>query len=91
MGNDILVFTEIRNGVIKQITREIITAASKLAETSGGKIHAAVIGHDLSQQVDEMKDYISGNVYSVLDPALEKYGKNLEEFYESLIKLSKKV
>jgi electron transfer flavoprotein alpha subunit len=73
MGNDILVFTEIKSGVIKRVTREIITAASKLAETSGGKIHAAVIGHDLGQQADDIKSYINGSVYTVFDSALENY------------------
>ncbi len=73
MGNNILIFTEVRNGVIKKVTREIITAARKMAETSGGKIQAVVIGHDLSQQADEIKSYVNDKVYTVFDPALENY------------------
>jgi electron transfer flavoprotein alpha subunit len=73
MKNDILVFTEIRNGSIKKITREIITAAGKLAEQSGGKIHAALVGHALEPQVEEMRRYVTGGVYTVIDPVLGSY------------------
>ena len=59
--------------MIKKVTREIVTAAGQLAETSGGKIHAVVIGHDLSRQADEIKSYVNGKVYTVFDPALENY------------------
>ncbi|MFH1756223.1 MAG: electron transfer flavoprotein subunit alpha/FixB family protein [Candidatus Latescibacterota bacterium] len=73
MGNDVLVFAEIRDGVIKKITQEIITAAGKLTDASGGQIHVALIGNEIAPLVDKAKSFTSGKVYTVKSPHLEKY------------------
>ncbi len=73
MTNDILVFAEIRDGTVKKISREIVTAAGKIAETTGGKIHIVLIGNELDKNVEEVKDLVSGKIYTVQNPALENY------------------
>jgi len=73
MGNDVLVFAEIRDGSIKKITREIITAAGALVESSGGLIHAALIGNEITPLIEEVKAYTSGKVFAVKSPELERY------------------
>jgi electron transfer flavoprotein alpha subunit len=73
MGNDVLVFAEIRDGVIKKITREIITAAGKLVEASGGQVHVVMIGNDINSLIDEAKGFTAGKMFAVKSPNLERY------------------
>ena len=70
MGNDILVFAEIREGVIKKITAEIVTAAGKIAESTGGEVHLALIGNELDSLLEEASRWVTGKVYTVSDPVL---------------------
>jgi electron transfer flavoprotein alpha subunit len=73
MGNDALVFAEIRDGVIKKITREIITAAGQLVEATGGQIHIVLIGNGIDSLIEEAKGFTTGKVYAVKSPNLERY------------------
>ncbi len=73
MGNDILIFAEIRDGVIKRISREIATAAEEIAEATGGKVHAALVGNEVDALFNEAKGLATGNVYTVKYPLLENY------------------
>ena len=73
MGNDALVFAEIRDGVIKKITREIITAAGKLVDVTGGQIHVVLIGNEIDSLIEEAKGFTTGKVFAVKSPNLERY------------------
>lgn len=73
MGNDVLVFAEIRDGAVKKITREIITAAGTLAEASQGRIHVAVIGNEIDSHIEEARGFTSGKIFAVKSPSLERY------------------
>jgi electron transfer flavoprotein alpha subunit len=73
MGNDALIFAEIRDGAIKKITREIITAAGRLVESSGGQIHTVLVGNDIDPLVEAAKGFTSGKVFTVKSPHLERY------------------
>lgn len=44
MANDILVFGEVRGGGIKKITKELVGAARRIAEATGGAVDAALVG-----------------------------------------------
>lgn len=56
MTNDILVFGEIRGGKLKKVTRELIEAARRVAN-SGGAIDAVILGSGASKAADEIADY----------------------------------
>jgi electron transfer flavoprotein alpha subunit len=73
MGKDILVFAEVREGVLKKITMELISTARELSAKTGGSVNIAVLGADNSAHVDELKSYIDGKVYSVKGAALDRY------------------
>jgi electron transfer flavoprotein alpha subunit len=73
MGKDILVFAEVRDGSIKKVTYELVSAARRLAEKNGGQIHACVVGSDPAQAAAEMAKFVSGKVFTAASPALERY------------------
>ena len=41
---DVLAFAEQRDGVVRGITHEVLTAASSLAAQLGGEVHALAVG-----------------------------------------------
>ncbi len=57
MSNDVLVFAEVRDGVFKGITRELITAAAELAGKTGGVVSVVVVGGAIDAAVEEAKSY----------------------------------
>lgn len=73
MTNDIVICAEIRDGTFKRINRELITAAGSLAAKTGGKVHVAVMGHNVDAAVDEARSYAVSTVYVVKSPVLEMY------------------
>ncbi len=54
MTKDILVFVEQRNGTIHPGALQAITAAKALAEKTGGRVTAALIGHGLGPVADAL-------------------------------------
>jgi electron transfer flavoprotein alpha subunit len=73
MTSDILVFAEIRNGAFKRINAELVTAARSLAAKTGGKVHVAVLGHDVDAAVAEARSYPVDTVQVVKGPLLAAY------------------
>lgn len=73
MTNDILVFAEIRDGNLKKVTRELVTAAKELASKTGGTVHIATLGNSIDDAVAEAASYADGKVYAVRSPVLENY------------------
>lgn len=73
MTNDILVFAEIRDGSLKKITRELITAGRELAQKPGGALSVAAVGNAIDEAVGEAASYPVEKVYAVKNPALERY------------------
>jgi electron transfer flavoprotein alpha subunit len=73
MTHDVLVFAEIRDGQLKKINAEVVTAAAKIAGKSGGAVDLAVLGNALDKAVDEAASLPVRNVFVVKSPVLEKY------------------
>lgn len=73
MTNDIVVFAELRDGRMKKINAELISAAADLAGKTGGSVHVAVAGSGLDGAVGEAAAYGVAKVFAVQSPLLEKY------------------
>ncbi len=73
MRDDILVFAEIREGINKKITREMVTAARGLVGETGGGVHVVLIGNELDALAEDARGYATGKVYVVKNPALANY------------------
>jgi electron transfer flavoprotein alpha subunit len=73
MTNDILLFAEQRNDRLHPASAQIVTAARALAEKTGGKVVAAIAGHQLSQAVDAIDRTGVNEIIIVSDKALANY------------------
>jgi len=71
--SNVLVYTEIRDGVFKGINAELIAAAQSLSQAAGGEIHLALIGSGLDAQVEEAKKYAVNKIFTVDAPELAEY------------------
>jgi electron transfer flavoprotein alpha subunit len=76
MGN-VLVFAETRNGALRKIALEAVTAARALADaTGGGEVHAIIAGAPgISSAGDQLATYGADVVVSVEHPALGNYNR----------------
>ena len=73
MGNNILVFAEQRDGVLKKVAYEMLSAGTKLAADLGGSVEAVLLGSDLDSLPEMLAQYGATKVYVADDPALEPY------------------
>lgn len=73
MTKDMLVFAEVREGNFKPANREVVTAASQLAQQTGGSVHVAVVGSEIDQAVADAAVYSPGKVFAVRSPLLANY------------------
>jgi electron transfer flavoprotein alpha subunit len=71
--SNVLVYTEIRDGVFKGINAELIAAARNLTQSTGGEIHVALIGSGLDAQVEVAKKYAVNKIFTVDAPELADY------------------
>ena len=71
--NDILIFGEIRNGELKRVIKELLTAGRIVAEGTGGSIDAVLVGKgalELSKNIDGLG---IRKTFCVDDNIVEKY------------------
>jgi electron transfer flavoprotein alpha subunit len=73
MGNNVLVFAEQRDGVLKKVAFEMLGAGSQLAAALGGNVEAALLGANLGALPDTLAQYGASKVYVADDPALAPY------------------
>lgn len=73
MTNDILVFAEQRNDKLNPAVAQIVTVARVLAEKTGGKVVACVIGDAIDQTVAAVSKTGVDRVVTVKDAALGMY------------------
>lgn len=71
MAKNILVFADVRNGKLRNVTLEMLSAANDLAE--GGQVAALLIGRGVESLADGMGDAGADSVYVVDAPELERY------------------
>ncbi len=73
MTNDILVFAEQRENKLHPAATQLLTAARALAQASGGKVVACLIGDALNQAADALAQAGVDALITVSDPALKLY------------------
>ncbi|MBP1930357.1 electron transfer flavoprotein subunit alpha/FixB family protein [Ammoniphilus resinae] len=71
MGRKVLVLAETRDGVLRNVSFEALSAAQKIAE--GGEIAAAVFGQGISGVASQLAQYGANQVYLVEDENLKQY------------------
>lgn len=71
MGRKILVVADLRNGQVRNVTLEMLTAASELA--AGEEVHAVLIGQGVAHHADLLAQYGAEKVFVVEDEALAYY------------------
>jgi electron transfer flavoprotein alpha subunit len=73
MGNNVLVFAEQRDGVLKKVAYELLSAGAKLAADLGGSVEAVLLGSGLDGLPEMLAQYGATKVYVADDPALSHY------------------
>jgi len=71
MSKKILVLAETREGALRNISLECLSAAQRVSE--GGEIVAAVLGSEASQYVDTLAQHGANIVYTVTNTHLNQY------------------
>jgi len=89
MGNNVLVFAEQRDGVLKKVAFEMLGKGAELAGTLGGSAEAVLLGSGLEGLADELAQYGAAKVYVADDPALIRYSS--EAFTDTLAAVVGKV
>jgi electron transfer flavoprotein alpha subunit len=80
----ILVLAEHRQGMIRDITYEMLSKASEIAEKTKSELNAVVLGKDVKEQARSLTEYAK-NVLLVQDARLENF--NSETYKKVLSKL----
>ncbi len=73
MSNDILVFAEQRNDQVHPAALQCITPAKALAEKTGGKVVACVVGAAVDSTTSAVEQATADSVLMIKDAALEHY------------------
>lgn len=71
--NNIFVYCEISNGVVADVSLELLTKGRSLADTLGCKLEAIVIGHKLGSVENELSKYGVDIVHKADNETLEPY------------------
>ncbi len=71
--NSVLVFLEQRDGVIADVSLELLGKAGDLARELGVNVEAVLVGHGLKQDPAELGRYGCHRVYRVEDPRLADF------------------
>jgi len=71
---NILAFAEARNGELRKIAFEAVTAARSLADKTGGAVHAVLVGAPgIAARASQLAQYGADVVVVVEHPAFERY------------------
>lgn len=73
MSNNALVFIEQRNGKILPASFQLLSLAGRLAQQTGGRTEAVVVGHNVGGLVKDAAAYGAKKVYTVDDAELAIY------------------
>ncbi len=73
MGNNVLVFAEQRDGVLKKVAFEMLGAGATLAGELGGSVEAVLLGSGLGDLPDTLAQYGATKVYVADDESLATY------------------
>jgi len=73
MAKGIWVFAEIRDGKIKKVTYEILSAARKFADQTGEELSAVLVGKNIDGSAEGLGAYGADKVYVLEGDKLESY------------------
>ncbi|MCP3902234.1 MAG: electron transfer flavoprotein subunit alpha/FixB family protein [Planctomycetes bacterium] len=73
MAVNALVYVELRNGTVSPASLRMFTAARLITAETGGSVHAAIIGHEVTDLAREAADAGADHVHVADRPALEHY------------------
>ncbi|MBU0496031.1 MAG: electron transfer flavoprotein subunit alpha/FixB family protein [Chloroflexi bacterium] len=73
MSNNVLVFAEQRNGVLKRVAFEMLGLGAELAAALGSQVEAVLLGASVDSLPDTLAQYGATRVYVADDPALAVY------------------
>lgn len=73
MAKNIFVFCEQRDGVLQNVALELLGAARELAEKTGEKVNAVLLGHGVQGRAAELIAHGADTVYVVDHENLEKF------------------
>ena len=69
----IWIFAEQRNSKVSTVAMELLGAGRKLAEKTGEKLTAVLLGHDMDEQARELVHYGADEVLYIDDPSLAQF------------------
>ncbi len=69
----ILVFSEQRDGKVKRVALEAISAAHSLQAKVGGEVGAVIIGDQVADEANVLMDAGAERIYLAEDPLLHYY------------------
>lgn len=73
MAKNIWVFCEQRDGKVQNVALELIGVARELAEKTGEKVNAILLGHNVTSEAQSLIAHGADGVYVVDDANLEKF------------------
>ena len=71
--NDVWVITEQREGIIQNVTIELMGEGRKLADKLGKKLITVVAGYDMDDEVEKLTHYGADRVVYLKSPLLQKF------------------
>lgn len=80
--SDVLIFSEQREGKLKKASLEAISEGRRLADKTGGKLIAVLLGHSISSLIKNIVPFGADKIYIADNPLLEKYSTDA---YASLL------
>ena len=87
MSKNIFVFCEQRDGELQSVALELLGVARQLAEKTGEKVGALLLGHNVSGKAQELISYGADEVYLVDDEILGHY--TTEAYAQAVYKIVK--
>ncbi len=72
-GKNVMVFIETCDGAIAPVSRELVCEAARLAQSLGGLVEGAAIGHGLRPALAELGSYGCRRIFNFEDPRLAQY------------------
>ncbi|MEW6188218.1 MAG: electron transfer flavoprotein subunit alpha/FixB family protein [Thermodesulfobacteriota bacterium] len=73
MGKGILIIAEQRGGTLRKISLELVSEGRRLADQSGQKVAAVVLGHQLGEEPKKLAAYGADTIYVADAPELKHY------------------
>lgn len=87
MNKKVLVLTEIREGQLRNVSLESLSAAKKITNT--GEVIAAVFGNDGEQYLSSLAQHGADNIYLVKNEQLEQY--TTDAYFQAFCQVIKEV